>query len=72
MKITPQEEEDQGGAGDAMLLMIPRVMWEALVIQSRSEGLSVGMTLEKMFRRYMEASGSDEAIRYLHDVSGRS
>lgn len=53
-----------------MLLMIPRLMWDVLVIQSRHEGLSAGMTLEKMFRRYLEDQGSPEAIQRLRDAAG--
>ena len=68
MKVTHQDEQDS--AGDAMLLMIPRLMWDVLVIQSRHEGLSAGMTLEKMFRKYLEDQGSQEAIQRLHDAAG--
>lgn len=63
-------EEDIARAGDAMLMLIPRAMWETLLIQGRSEGLGPAQVLDRALRRYLEEHGSREAVAYLNRVAG--
>ncbi len=72
---TPEQtflEEELARAGDAMLLLIPRVMWETLLLQGEAEGMGPAQVLEKALRSYLEADGSPRAVAYLHAVAKRS
>lgn len=57
-------------AGEAMLLMVNRAMWETLVRQAQAEGRHPGAVLNDALRLYLEQNGSDEAVQYLHAVAG--
>lgn len=56
------------GAGDAMILLIPRSMWETLLLQGRADGLQPAQVLDRAVREYLEKHGSEEVVRYLRKV----
>ena len=56
-------------AGDAMLLLITRGMWETLILQGRAENLSPGCVLDKALREYLEKHGCREAVDYLFGIA---
>jgi hypothetical protein len=58
-------------AGEAMILIIPRAMWETLVLQGQAENLPPGRVLDKALREYLEKHGCQEAVDYLFRVSGQ-
>lgn len=64
-----EDESDIARAGDAMLLIIPRAMWETLLIQGRCENTGPAQVLDKALRQYLEANGSPEAVAYIHGVA---
>lgn len=68
-QLSPGEDE-VARAGDAMLMLISRAMWETLLIQGRAEGLGPAQVLDRALRRYLEEHGSSEAVAYLHRVAG--
>jgi len=71
--ITPEDGEVSEiirRAGDGMVLVITRAMWETLVLQAQSEGLSPGHVLDKALRGYLEEHGCKEAVDYLFMVAG--
>lgn len=64
-------EEAIERAGDIKLMMIPRAMWETLLLQGQTEGLEPGQVLDRALHQYLEAHGSKEAVDYLHAVRER-
>lgn len=62
-------EDEIASAGDAMLMIIPRAMWETLIRQGRAEGTGPAQVLDKALRAYLETNGSQETIEYLHRVA---
>ena len=62
-------EDEVDRAGDAMVMLIPRSMWTTLVLQGRSENTGPAQVLDKAFRAYLEAHGSEEAVAYLHRIA---
>lgn len=58
-------------AGEAMILIIPRAMWETLILQGRAENLPPGRVLDKALREYLERHGCQEVVDYLFRVSGQ-
>lgn len=61
--------EELEAAGDSIMLVIPRAMWETLVRQGRAEEKHPGEVLNTAIRRYLEEHGSVEAVDYLHALS---
>ncbi len=59
-------------SGDAMIMLIPRSMWETLLKQGNAEGIGPAQVLDKALWGYLEAKGSPEAVAYLHAVAERS
>ena len=57
-------------AGEAMLLMVDRALWEMLIRQAKEEGRSPGDVLNSAVTAYMEREGADEAVGYLHSLAG--
>jgi hypothetical protein len=74
-KATAVPQEDEGvseiirRAGDGMVLVITRAMWETLVLQAQAENLTPGHILDKALRGYLEKDGCKEAVDYLFLVS---
>lgn len=56
-------------AGDAMILVITRAMWETLLLQGRAENLSPGQILDKALKGYLEKHGCEEAASYICAVA---
>lgn len=56
-------------AGDSLVMIIPRAMWETLVRQGGAEGVAPGVVLDKALRAYLEAHGAPEAVDYLQAVA---
>jgi len=56
-------------AGDAMVLVITRAMWETLLLQAKAENLTPGRILDKALRGYLEEHGCKEAVDYLFLVA---
>jgi hypothetical protein len=67
-KIFPDIIEN---AGNAMLLLITRSLWETLILQGRAENLSPGRVLDKALREYLEKHGCQEAVDYLFSIAER-
>ena len=57
-------------AGEAMLLMVNRALWETLIRQAKAEGRHPGAILDAALKLYLEEHGSDEAVAYLHKLAG--
>lgn len=57
-------------ASDVMLLMISQNVWDILVTQGQSEGVSPGVALERAVRNYIEEKGSDGARALLARFDG--
>jgi hypothetical protein len=56
-------------AGDGMVLVITRAMWETLILQARAENLTPGLILDKALKGYLEEHGCQEAVDYLFLVA---
>jgi hypothetical protein len=68
---SPVEEMIQE-SGEAMLMMVRRSLWETLIRQAESEGVTPGEILDRAMRAYLEQNGSEEAVGYLHMLAGTS
>jgi len=56
-------------AGEAMLMMIPRALWEVLLLQAEHDHITPGAVLDRAVRGYLEREGDPRALEYLKSVS---
>lgn len=63
----PQDpvEAEIDAAGDVMMLLISRSVWDALAIESRARGSAPGAVLSQAVAKFIEDHGSAEAREYL-------
>jgi len=62
--IDPLEEEI-AHAGDAMMMLVSRSVWDTLRLQATSEGVEPGAVLSRALSEYITHHGSDEARTFL-------
>jgi hypothetical protein len=69
--LSPEDRGFIRDAGEAMLLMVNRGMWESLARQAKSEMRLPGDVLNDALRMYLESKGSDDTVEYLRVLGTR-
>lgn len=64
-------EQELDNAGDAMMMLISRSVWEVLKRQAVSENVEPGTVLSKAISEYVAAHGSKDAKEYLLSLEPR-
>lgn len=67
-KETTPTEDAISNAGDAMMLLISRSVWEVLQLQSRGEEATPGAVLSVALSEYVEKHGTAEAKLYMRQL----
>lgn len=60
----PLEEEIEH-AGDAMMMLVSRSVWDTLCLQAKAEGVHPGTVLSRALSGYISTHGSEEARGFL-------
>lgn len=75
-KAVSSTEDDPGrelleGAGDAVMLLVPRALVVVLSHQAEHEGVKLGVVLDRAIRDYLKKNGAPGAIEYLQELAQR-
>ena len=69
--VTTELEQEITRAGDAVMLLIARSVWEVLQKQAAAEGGEPGAVLSKALAEYVERRGGEDARQYLATLKER-
>jgi hypothetical protein len=64
-------EQELENAGDAMMMLISRSVWEVLKRQAVAENVEPGTILSKAISEYVSAHGSDDVKKYILSLEPR-
>ncbi len=69
--VSPLDEE-VAHAGDALMLLISRSVWDVCLRQAKAEGVEPGTILSKAVTQYMDAHGSEDVKAYLATLTAEA
>jgi hypothetical protein len=57
-------------AGECMMVLLPKGLWNTIIMQGEHEGTSPGLVLAKALKEYLDKNGSEEAKVYINSIIG--
>lgn len=70
--VRVQQDADPELDREAMIMMIPRYLWDVLCMQAKAENTTPAMILDQALQDYLGTKGAKEAVDHLWNVAKRN